>query len=199
MAEENAGDFHSQLSYGTFLLEDGRPGEAVPYLEAAKRLFPEYAEIDSPYWHLAMIAKENGDIHRATEELSALTAINQNNYLANTELSALHEELGNLAAASEALDRAIYIYPFEIPTHQKLAGLYEKMENHSLAIRERKAVISLAPVDMAEALYLLAKAEFDAGDQVAARGSIIRSLEIAPGYPAAQELLLAIIGREKNP
>ncbi|MEC7900395.1 MAG: tetratricopeptide repeat protein [Acidobacteriota bacterium] len=199
MAEENAGGFHSQLSYGTFLLNDGRSDEAVPYLEAAKRLFPEYAEIDSPYWHLAMIAKENGDIHRATEELSDLTAINQNNYLANTELSALHEKLGNLAAAAEALDRAIYIYPFEIPTHQKLAGLYEKMENHPLAIRERKAVISLTPVDMAEALYLLARAEFDAGNQVAAKGSIIRSLEIAPGYPAAQELLLAIIGREKNP
>ena len=52
---------------------------------------------------------------------------------------------------------------------------------------------------MAEALYLLAKAEFGAGDQVAAKGSIIRSLEIAPSYPAAQELLLAIIGREKKP
>tara|TARA_B100002003_G_scaffold251953_1_gene299343 strand:- start:6813 stop:9479 length:2667 start_codon:yes stop_codon:yes gene_type:complete len=199
IAEENPGDFRAQLSYGAFLLDDERLDEAVPYLEAAKRLFPEYAEIDSPYWHLAMIAKKNGDTHRATEELSTLTAINQKNYLANTELSNLYEELGNLAAAAEALDRAVYIYPFEIPIHQKLAGLYENMESHSLAIRERKAVVSLAPVDMAEALYLLAKAEFAAGDQLAAKRSIIRSLEIAPGYPAAQELLLAIIGSGRNP
>jgi tetratricopeptide (TPR) repeat protein len=83
--------------------------------------------------------------------------------------------------------------------HKKLADLYEGIGNHPLAIRERRAVVGLAPVDMAEALYLLAKAEFDAGDQVAARQSILRSLEIAPGYPAAQDLLLAIIRNEREP
>ena len=197
--EANPDDFLAQLAYGTWLLDEGRPDEAVPRFEAAKRLFPQYAEFDSPYWHLAMIAKKSGDTRRAAKELAALTAINEKDFQANAELSTLYEGLGDTVAAADALNRAIYIYPLEIPMHQKLADLYEGIGNHPLAIRERRAVVGLAPVDMAEALYLLAKAEFDAGDQVAARQSILRSLEIAPGYPAAQDLLLAIIRNEREP
>ncbi|MCH7825100.1 MAG: tetratricopeptide repeat protein, partial [Acidobacteria bacterium] len=118
-------------------------------------------------------------------------------YRANVELSTLYEALGDSEAAAEALDRVVHIYPFEIPMHQRLADLYARIGDHSLAIRERKAVVGLAPVDMAEALFLQAKAEFDAGDLAAARRSILGSLEIAPGYPAAQELLLTIIGGEE--
>jgi tetratricopeptide (TPR) repeat protein len=78
--------------------------------------------------------------------------------------------------------------------HQKLATLYARIANHPLAIRERQAVVALRPVDMAEAFYQLALAEYNGGEVDAARRSILRSLEIAPGYPEAQELLLTIIG-----
>ena len=154
-----------------------------------------------------MIAKQRGDTRRAAEELAALTAINEKHYQANVELSTLYEALGDTGAAAEALDRVVFIHPVGggadqgitdelvgIAMHQKLAELYASIDNHSLAIRERKAVVGLAPVDMAEALYLQAKAELDGGDLAAARRSILGSLEIAPGYPVAQELLLAIIG-----
>ncbi len=209
--EANPDDFLAQLAYGAALLDEERLDEAVPHLEAAKRLFPQYAELDAPYWYLAMIAKQRGDTRRAAEELAALTAINEKHYRANVELSNLYEALGEPEAAAEALDRVVFIYPFGggadqrfsdevvgIAMHQRLAELYRSIGDHSLAIRERKAVVGLAPVDMAEALYLQAKAEFDAGDLAAARRSILGSLEIAPGYPAAQELLLAIIGGEET-
>ena len=197
--EANPDDFLAQLAYGTALLDEERFDEAVLHLEAAKRLFPQYAELDSPYWYLAMIAKERGDTRRAAEELAALTAINEKHYRANVELSTLYETLGDAEAAAEALERVIHIYPLEIPMHQRLAELYGSIGDHSLAVRERRAVVGLAPVDMAEALYLQARGEFDAGDLVAARRSIFGALEIAPGYPVAQELLLTIIGGEEGP
>ncbi len=192
--EENPDDFLARLSYGSALYREQRYDEARDQLEAAKRLFPEYVEPDSPYWLLARIASETGDPRRAAQELTVLTSINEMHYAANAELAGLHEQLGEPEKAAEALERMIYIYPLEIPMHQRLAALYSEIGNHPLAIRERRAVVALRPVDMAEALYQLALAQFTGGDLAGARRSVLGSLEIAPGYPDAQELLLTIIG-----
>jgi Tfp pilus assembly protein PilF len=193
-AEERPDDFLAQLAYGTALVDEGRQDEATRYLEAAKRLFPFYAEANSPYWNLAMIAKQAGDLRRAAAELEALTAINEKDYRANVELAALQEELGEPRRAAEALERTVYIYPLEIALHQQLAALYAGIGEHELAVRERRAVVGLAPVDMAEALYQLARAQQQAGDPAGAKRSVLGALEIAPGYPAAQRLLLDLVG-----
>ena len=193
-AEENPDDFLAQLAYGTALVDEGRQDEAMEYLEAAKRLFPFYAEANSPYWYLAQIAREAGDLRRATAELEALTAINEKHYQANVELAALQAELGEPRRAAEALERTVYIYPLEIAAHQQLADLYAGLGEHELAVRERRAVVALEPVDMAEALYRLALAQQQAGDAAGAKRSVLGALEIAPGYPAAQRLLLDLVG-----
>ena len=192
--EEDPADFFARLYYGIALHGEDRHDEAAEQLEAAKRLFPGYVAADSPYWYLALIAEERGDLRRAAEELATLTAINEMQYAANSRLAALYEQLGQPEQAAEALERTIYIYPLEIAMHQRLAGLYAELDNHPLAIRERRAVVALRPVDMAEALYQLARAEFNGGELAAARKSVLRALEIAPGYADAQELLLTIIG-----
>ena len=197
-ALQNPGAFRDQLAYGVALLDDERYDEAVPFLEAAKNLFPGYAEANSPYWYLAVAARQSGDLVRAAAELEALTAINEKLYEANADLATLYEELGELDQAAAALERLIYIYPLDIPMHQKLAELYGKVGKHALAIRERHAVVARAPVDMAEAFYLLARAEYDGSDLDAARRSVLGALEIAPGYPAAQDLLLTIVGGRRD-
>jgi Tfp pilus assembly protein PilF len=50
----------------------------------------------------------------------------------------------------------------------------------------------LNPVDRAEALYQLALAQLEAGDNAAARRTVLRALEIAPNFERAQELLLRV-------
>ncbi len=52
-------------------------------------------------------------------------------------------------------------------------------------------------MDRAEAFYRLALAQHDAGDDKGARFSVLRSLEDAPNYAAAQDLLLAIVDAGK--
>jgi Tfp pilus assembly protein PilF len=61
------------------------------------------------------------------------------------------------------------------------------------AVRERRAIVALAPVDVAGARYQLARALLDAGDVPAAKREVIRALERAPSYAPAQELLLRIV------
>jgi Flp pilus assembly protein TadD len=76
--------------------------------------------------------------------------------------------------------------------HQRLAALNARVGNHADAVRERAAVVALGPPDRAEALYLLAVAQREAGDPAGSRRSILLALEIAPNYPEALELLLEL-------
>jgi tetratricopeptide (TPR) repeat protein len=190
----DADDFVGQLRKGRALFEDKNVEEAVRYFERAKLLFPQYAEADSPYWFLALIHKEKGEMKEAAEELARLTALNENHYRARLELASLREGLGDLRGAAAPLEEAVFIYPLEPELHSRLAAMESRAGERKKAIRERQAVVALAPVDRPEALYQLAVAYLEAGDAAAARREVLRALELAPGFGKAQELLLRLHG-----
>ncbi len=185
-------DFYAQLMLGRALLEEGELEAALAHLEKAKSLFPDYAGPASPYWFLAQTHRRLGALDRAAAELEALTAINERHYSANLELAELREQAGDAAAAAAALERAIYVYPYEMSLHERLAGLYERLGDGDRVIRERRAVLALDPVDRPEALYQLARAYFESGELGAARSTVLRALEEAPSFEQAQALLLEI-------
>jgi Tfp pilus assembly protein PilF len=101
-------------------------------------------------------------------------------------------ELGDTAAAADALEGAMYVNPYEMAQHARLATLYSSLKQHAKAVRERRAVVALRPVDRAEALYQLAVAYREAGDEPNARRSVLRALEEAPHFEKAQQLLLSL-------
>ena len=111
------------------------------------------------------------------------------------ELADLLLESGNRDDAARALEELHYIHPMNRDLHARLAGLLAESERWPEAIRERRAVLALNPVDRAEALYQLARTFFDSGDTENARRYVIRALEGAPNYQEAQELLLEIHAR----
>jgi tetratricopeptide (TPR) repeat protein len=193
-ADADPGDFAAQLAAGVLLVREGRGTDAVPYLERARTLFPEYGGADSPHWLLARIYRERGELRRAADELTALVAHDENHYDANVALADLLEQLGDTAGAASALERTVYISPYDPAVHVRLAGLYGRLRDYKKAVRERRAVVALNPVDRAEALYQLALAYRDAGDTAAARREVLRALEQAPNFEKAQELLLALRG-----
>jgi Tfp pilus assembly protein PilF len=51
----------------------------------------------------------------------------------------------------------------------------------------------MAPQDMADAHYRLAKAYFAASDKTSSREHLLYALEIAPHYREAQQLLLEVV------
>ena len=57
---------------------------------------------------------------------------------------------------------------------------------------EFQAALALNPPNVAEAHYNLARAYLAAGKTAEAKRSVLRSLEAAPGYDKAQELLLKL-------
>ncbi len=187
-------DFPGEMAAGKAALAAGRTDDAIAHVEAAKRLFPEYGGDDSPYRLLATIHKTRGEIRQAADELAALVARDETNYAAAVERASFLEQLGDNVAAAAALNLALYVDPYEVPVHANLAELAERTGDKATVVRERQAIVALAPTDRAEALYRLAVAYRDAGDRADARHTVLRALEEAPNYADAQALLLALHG-----
>ena len=186
------GEYTASLARGIAAFEAKNYDEAVTAFERAKTLFPEDASEQGPYWLLAQIYKAKGNARAEATELTAMTLRNEDHYGANIELANVLEQLGDSAGAAAALDRAMYISPYDAAQHVRLATLYSRTGNKQKAVRERLAVVALNPVDRAEARYQLAVAYYEAGDPQAARREVLRALEDAPNFEKAQELLLRL-------
>ena len=186
------GQFVALLAEGRALMARGQTAEAIPVLERAKALFPEYAEDESPYLLLATAYKASGDLKRAAAELQAHTLLNESDYASNLALAEMLEQLGDRAGAAAALERAIWISPYDPAVHTRLAEHLAATGDHKRAVRERRAVVALDPVDRAEARYQLARALANAGDRTAARREVLMALEEAPSFERAQTLLLEL-------
>jgi tetratricopeptide (TPR) repeat protein len=186
------GQFVTLVEQGKELVASGKHAEAIPVFERAKALYPEYADDESPYRHLAASYKATGDMRRAAAELHAHTLLNDSDYAANVELAGMLEGLGDRAGAAAALERAIWISPYDPKIHVRLAEHLAATGDRAKAVRERRAIVALDPVDKAEARYQLARALLDAGDRTAARREVLLALEDAPGFERAQQLLLQL-------
>ena len=194
LAAAHPDNFIAQMAMGAQLFDEERLDEAEEYLERARGLFPEYAGPGSPGWLLARTFIQRGDSARAIRQIEALTGINESFLAANLEESHLREAAGDGRGAIEALKRAVHIYPFDEETHDRLAELAEDEALHPVAVRAREALVALDPVDLAGALYRLALAHYQAGDTARARRTVLRALERAPNFEAAQDLLMTLRG-----
>jgi tetratricopeptide (TPR) repeat protein len=194
-ATDDPDDFLAQVTYGVHMLERGNAELAIPYLERARQLFPGYAGAGSPYWFLAVAKRRTGDLEGAAAELEALLTRNAGLYGAAVELAAIQDSLGSAEGVRWALDRVMFVYPYEVEAHTRLADVAANLEDWPMAIRERRALVALDPVNRARALYLLARAYYHAGDTGAARKTVLAALETAPNFAEAQDLLLDIMER----
>jgi tetratricopeptide (TPR) repeat protein len=121
-----------------------------------------------------------------------MTSINEKAFAENLAAATAMLELGDRTGALAALDRAVWINPFDPDAHLKLAELAAALADRKIAIRERRALLALDPTDRVEALYQLALAYADSGDLASARREVLRALEQAPNYSKAQDLLLRL-------
>jgi len=192
MVKNKPNDFGVLLLGGMAMVEHNELDRAIPLLERARDIFPEYGGDDSPYAVLDAVYAKKGDLAKEAAVLERWTTLTETNAKALARLADVQEKLGNAKAAADALDRLMFVNPFDLATHQRLAQLSAAAGDRQRTIRERTAIVALNPVDQADAWYQLAQAQHDAGDDVHARTSVLRSLEEAPNFEKAQTLLLTI-------
>ena len=185
-------DFRTQLLGGAALLYHNQTDKAIPVLEHAQSMFPEYGGDDSPYALLADAYEKKGNAQKQAEVLTKWMSLTETNAEALQKLADVQQKLGNPAAAADAIDRLMYVNPFDIALHQKLADFAKAAGDKQRNVRERMAIVALGPVDRADAYYQLALAQHEAGADVQARKNVLRALEDAPNFEKAQTLLLTL-------
>ena len=188
------GSYVRDVTEGRRLADGGRSADAVRVLERARDAFPEHASPGSPYHLLADLHERAGDPAAAAAELEQAFSLADADYDAMLRAAGLRLATGDTARAAAALERAVWLHPYDPDVHAQLSTLLAALGRHGGAVRERRAVLALDPPNRAEALYQLALALHRAGDAAAARTEVLRALELAPGFAAAQDLLVRLAG-----
>ncbi|MFN0087002.1 MAG: tetratricopeptide repeat protein [Blastocatellia bacterium] len=194
-ADETPGDFALNIRAGMALHAAGNSDKAIPYLRKSIELFPFQGEEGNAYEILAEIHEKRGDKAAEADALDALLRIDENNYDALKKLAQLKFAAGDKARALELLQMSFYVNPFEHTAHTMAGDLYLERNEAASAVREFQVALAASPPNPAEAHYNLARAYFAAGKTREARRAVLRSLEAAPGFDKAQELLLKITGQ----
>ncbi|MBS1807053.1 MAG: tetratricopeptide repeat protein [Acidobacteria bacterium] len=187
----NPDDFVANFRAGV-LLKDENPDRAIGYLKHAIEVFPYFVDEGNPYEALAKLYEARGDKQAQADVLEALVKVNENEYDSLKKLIELRAALGDKPRALEAIKLSFYISPFD-PTFHSIAGdlLLDKNEIKP-AITEYQVALALKPTNLAEAHYNLARALFADGNRPESRKALLQSLELAPSYGKALELLLKL-------
>jgi len=173
-------------------LRDGDLDRAWQLAEEARAMFPGFASEGSPYHILAEVHRQRGDVEASAEALDALLRVNADDWAAHIQLAELHRSQNRPEHARRVWESALLIDPFNLALRSDLAASYESEGNWRLAVRERRAVLRLEPDDPVEARFRLALALTEDGKLDEARQEVLDTLENAPLYEAALELLLRI-------
>ncbi len=161
----------------------------------AVELFPDHAGPGSAWRHLARVLEAGGETAAAIEALRRSNEIDADDLDGHRELARLLAESGDAAGETMALERTLLIDPFDAALHRRLAELYEADRDWHGAAASRRAVLALGPADPSGARYLLARSLYRAGRADEARDQVLDTLEHAPLYEDALELLLTLRAR----
>ncbi len=191
------GNFASQLALGAALVRAGDFAGARAPLERAAELAPMATGSGSPRALLADVAERMGDADRARRELRQLLSADHANVVAARKLAAL---AGDAPAAADDRDYALRLIadldPFDAAVHVQLGRRLVARSLWQPALVEFQAALALGPPNLAEAHTDIGEVLFRLGRKEEAKRHILTALQEAPSYGRAQDLLLAILGRE---
>jgi len=194
-AEQAPGNFSSQLALGLALVKAGQPDQARAPLERAAQLAPEASGPASPHAVLAVLAEQAGDTARARRELRQLLTYNHENVDAARKLVSLSTDPAAVADLEYSLRLVADLDPFDATVHGPLGRRLFAQNSFAPALIEFRAALALGPPNLAEAYADVGETYFKLGRKDEAKRQIILSLEQAPSYARAQDILLAILGR----
>jgi tetratricopeptide (TPR) repeat protein len=166
---------------------------------AIRDVYPEFVEAGNVYEMIAKAHLDKGNKAGAIAELERYMKAGGRDPAVFKQLAELQTEAGEKLAAAETLDRLNHIYPVnDEQLHRDLGDLWFELGEVDRAVREYGAVVAMNPLDQAASQYNLAKAYRAAEQHEKALDHVIQSLEAAPGYRPAQEMLLELSSRKKE-
>ncbi len=195
-ASAQGNDFLQALRKGHEALASEDWDDAISEFEKALDIYPNYTDPGNPYQGLAAAFRAKADDARLADILERYLAVSEHGATEARELATLYVGSQDSDKARYYLERSLQISPYERDVYTQLAELYEEAGVFNKAVRARRAVLGLNPIDMAEAYYLYASALKRDDRPAEARRAVLQALEEAPAYREAQKLLLEIVDGE---
>ncbi len=173
-------------------LHEKKGDEALRQGLAISSLYPDYVGANSTYELLAEIYLGQGKRLQAVGQLERYRDLGGTDVQTLKKLAKLEQESGSNSQAERTLKNLTYIYPEDEEEHRRYGSLLLAGGEANGAVREYSAVLDLKPADTAESHYNLAQALCAAHRMGEAKDEVLASLEAAPGFKPAQQLLLKL-------
>jgi tetratricopeptide (TPR) repeat protein len=184
--------FHGLRRLGARLVAEGKWEQARDVLGRLKTLYPEYTGAENAYVLLATVARRLSDTaaeHAALDELAARDGSAGPAYLRLIEMD---EAAGDWHGVAKNARHLLGVNPLIPSPHRALARAAEHLGERDEAIQAYRALSLLDDTDPADVHYRLARLLRDGGQAAEAKREVLKSLEDAPRFREAHQLLLEL-------
>lgn len=185
-------NWKKQLETAHQNLAAGKKDEAIQQGLSASNVYRDYVGDGNAYELLAKAFLAKGDKSAAIANLEHYRDRGGRDLIILNQLAMLEEKEGQPRKAIDTYRGILDLYLEDASVHQKLGALAIENGNPQEAVREFRAVIAMKPSDPAQAHYDLAKALYASKRPGDARDEVLLSLEAAPDFKPAQQLLLKL-------
>jgi predicted Zn-dependent protease len=162
-------------------------------LEQLKQLYPEYVGPDNAYMLLAVVYRRLSDPVAERNVLEELAKKDGDASAAYLRLMEIDEAAGDWASLAKNARRLLAVNPLIAAPYRPLARAAEKLGERDEAVSAYRALVRLDDTDIAGTHYHLARLLQGAGKPAEARREVLRSLEEAPRFREAHQLLLELV------
>jgi tetratricopeptide (TPR) repeat protein len=177
---------------GLVNLRAERTGAALPYLQKAHELAPDYLDA---LQGLVRVYTAMRDTQQALGTLDRISALSSGDAPANVEAGLIYRSLGHPREALRAFEEALKANPDLYQVHAELGVLYYERRDYEKAVQAYKTALRLNPYD-ARTLNNLAWMYAEQGIRLdEALGLSLLSLKIDPDQPAYIDTLAEIYYR----
>jgi tetratricopeptide (TPR) repeat protein len=197
--EQHPNSFAGLLGEGRALIAERKHKEAIPVLEKAASLYPNYGQAGGPYVLLAAAYRELGDSKAERANLQKHVALNADAIEPRVRLMELAASAGDWKAVQDVAAQVLAVNPLVPPPHRYVAQAAEALGDRKAAIEAQRTLLLLDPLDLADHHYRLAKLLAAENQLPAARQEVVRALEEAPRFRDAHRLLLEIVEKSEKP
>ncbi|HVY41192.1 MAG TPA: tetratricopeptide repeat protein [Polyangia bacterium] len=183
--DRDAWGAHNNL--GAFLLEHGRPDEALAHFTRAVALRPDYAKAQ---YNLGALLRETGRLDAAVAHLAVAVRLQPDYVDAQNGLARALAEKGDWDGALAHLESSLALDPDQAEAHNNLANVLRQKGQLGLAAAEYGKALAIHP-DYAAAHFNLGEVLRAQGDLDGAIAHYQRALTFRPRFGAALHSLAA--------
>ena len=180
---------------GARLVVEGKWPQAKDALEKLKAIYPEYVGPENAYLLLATVYRRLADSAAERKILEELAMRDGDASPAYLRLMEVADAAGDWRALGENARRLLAVNPLIPAPFRGLARASEELGSRDEAIGAYRSLALLDDTDPASTHYHLASLLRQAGKPQEARREVLKSLEQAPRFREAHQLLLELIER----